>query len=464
MKRTITTILAIIFLTLTAASALVSCQNVTPDGGEGSTTPADDPDAGKPEWSGYSRPNVPERFECEFEFDLSGIYPVSVSDEMAELAVNYENISDEENSAFRGPIFLVNSYEELVALDKIFTPTFPGYGLTNFQLKYGSHDFEKNALVIAYFYASSGSNRYAMSHVDISDGALVINILQVLSGITCDSAGWTAVISVPREKLAGVTDYGINISYGDVYEESDADDTTPAYFMLLDENLYMLDFGTEDGRRSWGKYSIEWEDVDRLTLTDDESGESYVFDISDPAGNVFRYVAEESTAEHNGLCDGDGFEDVLAPPEWATDHKPLKIATLGVTDLMAGGSAGEICDQMESIFYRLTSSAKGYCAVAVTAPDGADRLKERYGYDVTAYGDEFFEKNYILVVIYKYPVQDKVEMQLLGYDSYAPKVGITVTHYEGDIHSYLIVNKVELFEVPSEAFTGRVVFAISDNK
>ena len=41
MKRTITTILAIILLTLTAASALVSCQNVTPDGGEGSTTPAD---------------------------------------------------------------------------------------------------------------------------------------------------------------------------------------------------------------------------------------------------------------------------------------------------------------------------------------------------------------------------------------------------------------------------------------
>ena len=41
MKRAITTILAIIFLTLTASSALVSCQNVTPDGGEGSTTPAD---------------------------------------------------------------------------------------------------------------------------------------------------------------------------------------------------------------------------------------------------------------------------------------------------------------------------------------------------------------------------------------------------------------------------------------
>ena len=54
MKRTITTILAIILLTLTAASALVSCQNVTPDGGDGGTTPADDPDAGKPEWSGLT--------------------------------------------------------------------------------------------------------------------------------------------------------------------------------------------------------------------------------------------------------------------------------------------------------------------------------------------------------------------------------------------------------------------------
>ena len=469
MKRRILTVFIVFWLMLTAMACLASCRDSTlpPDNvGEGesttlpNTTTAPVYVESKPDFNGYERPFVPIQFGCDHEYDMFAMYPVDVSDEILEVAVNGDSIKNQENGLAQTPIFVIDSYDELAACDALFKIDYLDYSPAMLQTRYADHDFDNNSLVIAYFFASSGSHKYAMSSVDISDGRFAIKLLKVLNGMTTDAASWITAISVPREELAGVTDYRLDIQYGEIFAEDSSDGSEQAYFMLLDKSRYMLDFGTADNKRSFGIYELEGGDVNRLTLTDDESGDAYVFHIFNY--EIFKYVAKESTAEAFGLDDGTTFSQILKTPDWATQYKQLKRADIGVTDIADRGSAGEICDRILHIF----QSAKTFdpVAVAITSANGADRLKTSLGgIDVTSYGSDFFEKNYILVVIYTYPADDDVEMRLLGYDSYAPRVGITVTRSKGEIHSYLVVHKVELFEVPLEALTGRVVVSTIKN-
>ncbi len=466
MKRRILTVFIAFCLMLTAMVCLASCRDLTlpPDNaGEGDSTTLPDTTTApvcvesKPDFNGYERPVVPMQFGCDHEYDMFKMYPVSISDEMLAAAVNGDNIKNQENGLAQTPIFVIDSYDELAACDALFKIDYLDYSPAMLQTRYADHDFDNNSLVIAYFFASSGSNKYAMSSVDISDGRLVINFLQVLNGKTDDAASWITAISVPREELADVTDYRLDIQYGEIFAEDSSDGSEQAYLMMLDKGRYMLDFGTADNKRSFGIYEFERGNVNRLTLTDDESKGSYVFDISDY--NTFRYVANESTAENFGI--GDAFSQILKTPDRVTQYKQLKGADISVTDVADSGSAGEICDRLEALLQNAFPSTKKFAAVTVTSADGADRLKERYGYDMTAYDDSFFEKNYVLIAFFLHPTDDGVELRLLGYDNYAPRVGVRVTGSDSEMFSPEYDMSVGMFEVPTEFMTGRVVFAVS---
>lgn len=67
----------------------------------------------------------------------------------------------------------------------------------------------ENALLIIYIEASSGTFRYRVASVEISDETLAVTVDQYNDEgeHTCDMSGWLAVISIPKEELSGVTSY-----------------------------------------------------------------------------------------------------------------------------------------------------------------------------------------------------------------------------------------------------------------
>lgn len=99
------------------------------------------------------------------------------------------------------PFALVQSEEELSAFVETYGERFSSKDVNSMPKSFDRDFFEKNGLILAYICSSSGGNRYAFDGFEIDSGNLVIKIKEDGRGVTCDMAGWLAVIRVSKNQL-----------------------------------------------------------------------------------------------------------------------------------------------------------------------------------------------------------------------------------------------------------------------
>ncbi len=267
----------------------------------------------------YNIPVMPEKFGIGYKSDFIRVSSLD-EDALSTLAVN---------KASGYPVCIIKSYDELVAYSELFWQPYDNGSATKLLEQYGNHDFAQSALVVTFITTGSGSIRFSHSHIDATEDGLVINIISHGTGLdgvyTADVAHWLSIIEMPHDRLVNVDHIDVRSVFCDgIYIEQDETDTTPAYLLILGNNRYMLDFGTDDGRRSYGMFRIEngetWDSICKLILRDVGSGETYVFSLYRD-GRPLALSEEESTTPLYGLKGGDQFvQSYREMPRWTINE------------------------------------------------------------------------------------------------------------------------------------------------
>ena len=97
---------------------------------------------------------------------------------------------------FSGVLSMSQGYNEIPSFDEVTA-------------SYGSGFFEKNCLVLAYVTASSGTFRFEIRDMKVTDQMLVMEVVQTNDPetYTDDMAGWYMMAEVPKTDIESCTGY-----------------------------------------------------------------------------------------------------------------------------------------------------------------------------------------------------------------------------------------------------------------
>ncbi len=140
-------------------------------------------------WAGYSRDtDFAEYAVNKNKLGESGVLPMQRIDTLAAL--------ERFKVSFADDFSLNDGYDE--------APSFAGATAA-----YDEAFFDDNTLFVIYLAASSGSFRYGVSGLDISDGCLTVSVTELNDpeAVTDDMAGWFLLVSLPEEELSDCTSF-----------------------------------------------------------------------------------------------------------------------------------------------------------------------------------------------------------------------------------------------------------------
>ena len=153
---------------------------------------------------------APVPITLEFEATVS-YANWSVDPLIKSLALNSELT---ENKKDRIPVYRFDTLEDLEGFKTDFGEILSmsaGYDeIPSFEeatAKYDEAFFEENSILLVYVTASSGSYRYQIVDIEITEGSLIVQAKKTNSPQigTCDMAGWFLTVAIPDEKLADIT-------------------------------------------------------------------------------------------------------------------------------------------------------------------------------------------------------------------------------------------------------------------
>ena len=158
-------------------------------------------------------------------------------EEAFDIAVSYANWTDDSriymfalnagkmyfSSVQHLPIFKFDTLEDLEQFKLNFSEVLAmdaGYDeVPSFEHTTAGYDeafFEKNALMIVYVSANSGSYRFGVNSVFCDDSSFCIHVEQVNDPEigTADMAGWFITVAVPDSMVANCTDFDADLNNG----------------------------------------------------------------------------------------------------------------------------------------------------------------------------------------------------------------------------------------------------------
>ena len=485
MKRTITSILAIIVLTLTVMTALVSCNDATSDGGEGSTTPADtsaaDTSAADTTAAGISVP-VTDNPEVSLRSVTNATYTVQESTETFELApvlagsfrdvVKYR----EGEQGFKGSAGIEIQPEASIRWFAItsadwgeYTPEVLSKNYIALDAKvpdmsaYDDEYFERYALALVEV-----CTQYCDFHYDVSSGSATgydgesipfIHLTQTyptdesvprpemygryffVVGLYKSYDGQNLKVSYTKTRREGVPTADRSVKYADPLVTGSFKEAID-YQKQNSENGKIRFFVVDSG--DWGDYTFRDFRADDRTALERLSGLSNGFfedkaillvDIRSASmanqyevsfreeGGMARVDISQTypTGNPNDAVDWTVGNDLYAfdiSRECLRYSIAYTVSTPNpdysyATTVSAVGSAGDLSDGLGDVFYAFY--AKKYAAAVITSAEGADRFKDRYGFDLTAYDSSFFEDHYILLTMVTCPFDSSYSVELGGH-------------------------------------------------
>ena len=184
-------------------------------------------------------------------------YPVGVN---ASIWVNYSedpglydsplNVSRQKNGSL--PVYRIDSINQLQEFIDQFSEILVLNDVRDSFVEFaGGFDeafFRDNSLLMAYHIASSGSFAYRLDKTEISDGELIMHIIQTNDPevYTCDMAGWLEIADIRKDLLKDVTDYDAVVS------KPDNTASRENYEVFEGEQ-----YATLPGHLAWGSFSYE---------------------------------------------------------------------------------------------------------------------------------------------------------------------------------------------------------------
>ena len=231
----------------------------------------------------------------------------------AEKKLNCENSDKISLASGHIPIHKIESVSELEKFESDYVSQFASDELKNHLDSYDKDFFKENILLIVNLYSGSGSFKYYISNIYISDTYnqgkdFTVGISQVLMPpdicVTNDIAFWLVTLEVKRAELDGVKSYGAvnetSHSYygirGDLYAPSLTIDENSAeyYLVYFSDSVRTENYGTFEKTQNeivlhpiGTTYNIAFNIADTGDLVFDAQNTSKKFDLEISDGAVF---------------------------------------------------------------------------------------------------------------------------------------------------------------------------------